>query len=123
MENQVDAHAENMSTMQLDQQITPFLKNLITAAEPHNQTPAYQQPAIFIQLQASAKSSAPEASNCRTKYISKHYSTIETSHISPKNFKNAYYNASTADLEISHRQARLQACHRPGKALVTSKLP
>ena len=59
MENQVDAHAENLSTMQIDQQITTFLKNLITTAEPQNQTPTYQQLVIFIQLQVGAKIISP----------------------------------------------------------------
>ena len=59
MENQVDAHAENLSTMQIDQQITTFLKNLITTAEPQNQIPTYQQLVIFIQLQISAKIISP----------------------------------------------------------------
>lgn len=58
-----------------------------------------KQLAIFIQLQVSAKIISPGSPKLLHEYISRHYSTLETSHISAKSFKNAYYSASTADLE------------------------
>ncbi|MCX2429633.1 hypothetical protein [Pedobacter sp. GR22-10] len=58
-----------------------------------------KQLAIFIQLQVSAKIISPGSPKLLHEYISRHYSTLETSHISAKSFKNAYYSASTTDLE------------------------
>jgi len=58
-----------------------------------------KQLAIFIQLQVSAKIISPGSPKLLHEYISRHYSTMETSHISAKSFKNAYYSASTTDLE------------------------
>jgi len=58
-----------------------------------------KQLAIFIHLQVTAKIIIPGSPKILHEYIAKHYSTSETSRISVKSFKNAYYSASTEDLE------------------------
>lgn len=58
-----------------------------------------KQLAIFIHLQVQAKIIITESPKLLHEYISKHYSTNETDRISAKSFKNAYYSASTEDLE------------------------
>jgi hypothetical protein len=58
-----------------------------------------KQLAIFIHLQVEAKIIIPESAKLLHQYISDHYSTNDTDRISAKSFKNAYYSASTEDLE------------------------
>ena len=58
-----------------------------------------KQLAIFIHLQVAAKIIVPGSPKILHDYIAKHYSTTETNRISVKSFKNAYYSASTEDLE------------------------
>jgi hypothetical protein len=58
-----------------------------------------KQLAIFIHLQVEANIIIAETPKLLHEYISGHYSTNETDRISAKSFKNAYYSASTDDLE------------------------
>jgi hypothetical protein len=58
-----------------------------------------KQLAIFIHLQVEANIIVAETPKLLHEYIAKHYSTNETNRISAKSFKNAYYSASTEDLE------------------------
>jgi hypothetical protein len=58
-----------------------------------------RQLAIFIHLQVEANIIISETPKLLHEYIAKHYRTNETDRISAKSFKNAYYSASTEDLE------------------------
>jgi hypothetical protein len=58
-----------------------------------------RQLAIFIHLQVEANIIISETPKLLHEYIAKHYRTNETDKISAKSFKNAYYSASTEDLE------------------------
>ncbi|WP_316846452.1 hypothetical protein [Pedobacter psychrodurus] len=58
-----------------------------------------RQLAIFIHLQVEANIIITETPKLLHEYIAKHYRTNETDRISAKSFKNAYYSASTEDLE------------------------
>jgi hypothetical protein len=67
--------------------------------ERYKVTLTVKQLAIFIHLQVEANIIIAEAPKLLHEYIAKHYSTNETDRISAKSFKNAYYSASTDDLE------------------------
>jgi hypothetical protein len=67
--------------------------------ERYKVTLTVKQLAIFIHLQVEANIIIAETPKLLHEYIAKHYSTNETDRISAKSFKNAYYSASTEDLE------------------------
>jgi len=67
--------------------------------ERYKVTLTVKQLAIFTHLQVEANIIIAETPKLLHEYIAKHYSTNETDRISAKSFKNAYYSASTGDLE------------------------
>ncbi|RBQ12071.1 hypothetical protein [Pedobacter miscanthi] len=67
--------------------------------EHYKVTLTVKQLAIFIHLQVEANIIIAPSPKLLHEYIAKHYRTNETDRISAKSFKNAYYSASTEDLE------------------------
>jgi len=58
-----------------------------------------RQLAIFINLQSSCGIIQTDKPKLIHEYVTSHYSTEETAHISEKSFKNAYYSNAIADLD------------------------